>query len=1003
MLTRKFPLQYQSGKYRADHRVGACRIARVFALGLAALVAIPLLGPIASGQVVVPAGSGQYYATPPAGQPVPAMDGGAPAIPQVTANFVGPKPTNKWWSSLIWKRFANNAFGFPMYPHPLALRAATDGLNIGYITTPTLYTGGYSFDLNPSSIGVKIGVDGMTSPDVKVDDATDWTVSAVWSGNGRTLRSTFGQGLPYAYFTKSGGDATASFNTTAGALTVYSSNNGSFGIRVGSVNYGVFGPAGSTWTRVGGATGSVFRSNLNGQNYFSVAALPDATVATFELFRSRAHVAVTGGRVSWSYDPAAAEMVATYNFATTVKEGAATTPLVAMLRHQYLHSTTPTTALRYTTARGQMRLADAASFTTRYPFAGVLPALPDAGGLTPAQLYSLVNSVYQESNPLSAQDTYFGGKAMARLAHLLPLADEAGHTAAKTRFLDLLRREMTEWLTISAPTNTGRDAYSAIQGESYNTSTTPLTVVAAPTGQAIAGVTGGTVIKFTGVNFGQSRPGRILIKYFSTSTGSGSIQFRADSPTGTILGGGGVGGTAGQWQEIAVNTIPSAFNTISGVRDLYLTVTTPYIGELFRLDSFYFDRGTTTADRFFYYEPVWGTLLGSNGSFGLAAEMNDHHFHYGYFLQTAAMLAQYDPVWAAQYGPMVNLLIADVASTDIPTAASRFPRFRNYDVYAGHSLAGGSAAAAAGNNQESSSESINFSTGLILWAAATGNTQLRDLGMFLYSSEAQAIEQYWFDADQAVFPPGTQTPVQGIVWSNGAVYATWFTADPDLIQGINLLPIQPGSVHLGMRPDMINRAYDYLVTRNAGGPPNDWQGINWSGLALANPARAAALLAATPAFTNDDGNSSAHTQHWIKNLNQLGTLDMGVRANWPHANVFIKAGVRTFIAWNPTAAPVNVAFSNGAHLCVPPGQMVKTTAPLGCIAAACSVADLVGPGGNPPGDGILDGDDFIAFINAFSSDGPLADIVGGGGTAPGDGVIDGNDFIAFINGFGAGC
>ena len=285
-------------------------------------------------------------------------------------------------------------------------------------------------------------------------------------------------------------------------------------MRIGNVCYGVFGPAGSTWTRIGGAT------------------------------RSSAHITMAGGRGNWNYDAAAAEMVATYNFTTFIKEGAATTPLAAMLRHQYLHSVTPTTALRYTIARGQMRATDTASFTTRYLFTGVLPSVPDAGGLTQAQLYSLVNAVYLEPNPLSAQDTYFGGKAMARLAHLLPLADEAGRTTAKARFLNLLRREMTDWLTIGAPVGSGRDAYAAIQGKSYKTSTTPPAVVAAPTGQAIAGGTGGaggTVIKFTRVDSGRSRPARILIKYFSTSSGSGFMQFRADFPTGTTLGGGGVG------------------------------------------------------------------------------------------------------------------------------------------------------------------------------------------------------------------------------------------------------------------------------------------------------------------------------------------------------------------------------------------------------------------------------------------------------------------------------
>ena len=47
-------------------------------------------------------------------------------------------------------------------------------------------------------------------------------------------------------------------------------------------------------------------------------------------------------------------------------------------------------------------------------------------------------------------------------------------------------------------------------------------------------------------------------------------------------------------------------------------------------------------------------------------------------------------------------------------------------------------------------------------------------------------------------------------------------------------------------------------------------------------------------------------------------------------------------------------------------------------------------------DSILDGSDFIAFINAFAADQPAADVVP-------DGIIDGSDFIFFINAFGAGC
>jgi len=78
-------------------------------------------------------------------------------------------------------------------------------------------------------------------------------------------------------------------------------------------------------------------------------------------------------------------------------------------------------------------------------------------------------------------------------------------------------------------------------------------------------------------------------------------------------------------------------------------------------------------------------------------------------------------------------------------------------------------------------------------------------------------------------------------------------------------------------------------------------------------------------------------------------------------------------------------------------------APLDIAAAACSLADLVGGDGNPPADGSADGNDFVAFLNAFGAGSALGDIVGGDGNPPADGSVDGNDFQAFLNAFAAGC
>ena len=54
----------------------------------------------------------------------------------------------------------------------------------------------------------------------------------------------------------------------------------------------------------------------------------------------------------------------------------------------------------------------------------------------------------------------------------------------------------------------------------------------------------------------------------------------------------------------------------------------------------------------FYYDAVWNTLIGSKPSYGSDSSLNDHHFHYGYFIRAAAEVARVDPVWAEEWGPL---------------------------------------------------------------------------------------------------------------------------------------------------------------------------------------------------------------------------------------------------------------------------------------------------------------------------------------------------------------
>ena len=66
-------------------------------------------------------------------------------------------------------------------------------------------------------------------------------------------------------------------------------------------------------------------------------------------------------------------------------------------------------------------------------------------------------------------------------------------------------------------------------------------------------------------------------------------------------------------------------------------------------------------------------------------------------------------------------------------------------------------------------------------------------------------------------------------------------------------------------------------------------------------------------------------------------------------------------------------------------------------------ADLGKGGGVAGQDGILDNNDFIAFINLFFENSPSTDLGKAGGVAGSDGLFNNNDFIAFINLFFNGC
>ncbi|WP_421733943.1 glycosyl hydrolase [Cellulomonas sp.] len=345
--------------------------------------------------------------------------------------------------------------------------------------------------------------------------------------------------------------------------------------------------------------------------------------------------------------------------------------------------------------------------------------------------------------------------------------------------------------------------------------------------------------------------------------------------------------------------------------------------------------GETT--RSFWYNSSWGTLIGYPASYGSDTDLNDHHFHYGYYVVGAATVAQFDPAWAAEsaYGGMVNTVIKDAANWD--RTDTRFPFLRDFDIYAGHDWAAGHGAFGAGNNQESSSEGMNFASGLIQWGQATGNTTVRDLGIYLYTTQASAIENYWFDTDDEAFPAAFGHSTVGMVWGDGGSYSTWFSAEPEMIQGINLLPSTAGHLYLGYNPAYISRNIAELE-RNNGGPAAVWKDIVWEFQALADaPTALSQFRSQADSYAVEEGESRAHTFYWLKSLSGLGTVDRSVTANTPLHAVFVKNGVRTYQAANMSGSAITVTFSNGVTLAVPARSVASSNVSVPTDTTAPSV------------------------------------------------------------------
>ncbi|KAG7926121.1 hypothetical protein KL925_003883 [Ogataea polymorpha] len=218
---------------------------------------------------------------------------------------------------------------------------------------------------------------------------------------------------------------------------------------------------------------------------------------------------------------------------------------------------------------------------------------------------------------------------------------------------------------------------------------------------------------------------------------------------------------------------------------------------------------------------------------------NDHHFHYGYHIHAAALVALADQ----SYGDgsflkfsraWVDTLIRDVANPS--KEDSYFPVFRCFDFFNGHSFANGLFAHGDGKDEESSSEDYHCYYGIKLWGLITGNSQLEKLASLILGIEKRAINMYMlYRSDNTVVPPNFKAnKVSGILFENKIDHATYFGLNKEYIHGIHMLPITPMSSYF-RDPQFVEEEWNEQLSSVVGSLDDGWKGILMLNRALFDP------------------------------------------------------------------------------------------------------------------------------------------------------------------------
>jgi endo-1,3(4)-beta-glucanase len=242
------------------------------------------------------------------------------------------------------------------------------------------------------------------------------------------------------------------------------------------------------------------------------------------------------------------------------------------------------------------------------------------------------------------------------------------------------------------------------------------------------------------------------------------------------------------------------------------------------------------------HETAWGGIVSSasyttgdpGADFG-NTYYNDHHFHYGYFIYTAAVIGYLDPTWLADNKDYVNSLVRDIANPS--TEDNYFPVSRMFDWYHGHSWAHGLYETFDGKDEESSSEDSMSAYAIKMWGRTIGDANMEARGNLQLAITARALQSYFLYTSSNTIEPANfiGNKVSGILFENKIDHTTYFGTNIEYIEGIHMLPLLPSST-LTRTQEFVSEEWNtYFDNGRADTVAGGWRGILYANLAIINP------------------------------------------------------------------------------------------------------------------------------------------------------------------------